>query len=86
MPIDKLDTLVDGERISESTPKLSDSRRRARVISVQSLEFSSALACITDVIVTILSRMCRSDVQNKTASLALEEGAYNPLRGICNDF
>ena len=37
MPIDKLDTLVDGERISESTPKLSDSRRRARVISVQSL-------------------------------------------------
>ena len=37
MPPDKLDILVDGERISESTPKLSDTRRRARVISVQSL-------------------------------------------------
>ena len=37
MPPDKLDILVDGERISESTPKLSDTRRRSRVISVQSL-------------------------------------------------
>ena len=37
MPPDKLDILVDGERISESTPKLNDTRRRARVISVQSL-------------------------------------------------
>ncbi|MBI20836.1 MAG: transcription antitermination factor NusB [Chloroflexi bacterium] len=37
MPPDKLDTLVAGERISESTPKLTDTRRKARFISIQSL-------------------------------------------------
>ena len=37
MPPDKLDTLVAGERISESTLKLTDTRRKARFISIQSL-------------------------------------------------
>ena len=37
MQTDNLDLLVEGNRVSESTPKVIDGRRKARIISVQSL-------------------------------------------------
>lgn len=37
MQSDNLDILVEGHRVSESTPKIVDGRRKARIISVQSL-------------------------------------------------
>ena len=37
MQSDNLDILVEGNRVSESTPKVVDGRRKARIISVQSL-------------------------------------------------
>ena len=37
MQTDNLDLLVEGNRVAESTPKVIDGRRKARIISVQSL-------------------------------------------------
>ena len=37
MQTDNLDLLVEGNRVSESTPKVIDGRRKARIISVKSL-------------------------------------------------
>ena len=37
MQLDDLDILVEGNRVSETTPKVVDGRRKARIISVQSL-------------------------------------------------
>ncbi|MBI64466.1 MAG: transcription antitermination factor NusB [Chloroflexi bacterium] len=75
MQSDNLDILVEGNRVSESTPKVVDGRRKARIISVQSL-YESEMSGIE------LSKISERLLENQKIGKKDKELTRNILKNI----
>lgn len=79
MKLDNLDILVEGNRVSETTPKVVDGRRKARIISVQSL-YESEMSGLD------ISKVSERLLENQKIRKKDKELARNILKNITEKF
>ena len=79
MQLDDLDILVEGNRVSETTPKVVDGRRKARIISVQSL-YESEMSGLD------ISKVSERLLENQKIRKKDKELARNILKNITEKF